>query len=261
MKASLLALAFVLLNAAHAYADPLPPRETARVGERWQYNVGVFNPLTLGLGSRVEVRTHPLLFFVAPNAVLRVSHVRGPVSITGEYGFSIPTLGMRLLQGYLFPSWDKSDRTIGWSIVPRVGAVATWGLDTPDVVSASADVAFGVPFSHSDAAPLGAPAPIEVLFAPALSGYRLRVGAVYDRALLPWLRARATVDGYYYGIDDGPTLSTCVGLAVDVAVGRMSRFTLGAVWWNSNQHERDEESQRPMRSNDFYPTLDFIWSG
>lgn len=261
MKAVVLVWVLVAGIASTASADPLPPRDTARVGERWRYNVGVFNPLTLGLGSNVEVQTHALLFFVAPNAVVRVSHVRGPISLTGEYGLSIPTLGMRLLQGYLFPSWEKSDRKVGWAVVPRVGAVATWGLDTPDVVSANADVAFGIPLSHNDAGPLGAPAPIEVLFSPVLAGYRAHLGVTYDRALLSWLRTRATIDAYYYGTDTGPTVSTCVGLAFDVAVGSMSRFSVGAVWWNSDQHERDEVTQQPLRSNDFYPTLDFIWSG
>ena len=127
-QATLLALAAVSVPGwAHGQdAQPgLAPRDTALGVDR--YAIGVFNPLAVRLNDRLELRTHPLLFLVAPNAVLRVQHRTDPTgwSLTAEYGLSIPTIAMRLSQGYLFPSWDRGGGHIGWSAAPRAGILAS----------------------------------------------------------------------------------------------------------------------------------------
>ena len=89
----------------------------------------------------------------------------------------------------------------------------------------------------------------------------MHAGAIYDRSLVSWLRARGYADVYVYGGSDGPALSVCAGIALDFAVGQMSRFSIGGIWWNSDQHARDPVTNEDLRSNDFYPTIDFIWAG
>jgi hypothetical protein len=251
----------------------LLPRETALVGVE-RFSVGVFNPLTLRLSERMELRSHPLLFLVAPNAILRVGYVRNPTgwSMAAEYGLSIPTVAMRLSQGYLFPSWKRGGGTIGWTVAPRAGAVVTRGFSTPTAVTASIDLTVGVPISRSDAMPLDAPAPLNLLMAPVLTGARAHAGVLIDRALTDALRLRGYGDAYVIGRSSlrsavqglgWSNLVTRVGLGLDFSPGRrrLNRLTLGFAWWNSDQHEIDETTFERVRTNEFWPTVDFVWAG
>jgi hypothetical protein len=251
----------------------LLPRDTALVGVE-RYAVGVFNPLTIRLSERMELRAHPLLFLVAPNAILRVGYVRDADgwSMAAEYGLSIPTMAMRLSQGYLFPSWERGGGTIGWSVAPRAGVVVTRGFSRPTTVTVATDVTVGVPISRSDAMPLDAPAPLNLLMAPVLTGARAHLGVLIDRQLTSALRLRGYGDAYVIG-QSSPrnavgglgwsNLVTRVGVGLDLAPGRrrMNRVTLGLAWWNSEQHEIDEATFERVRTNEFWPTLDFIWAG
>lgn len=273
LRLTLLALWSTTPALAANHAE-LSPRETALVRpEPGSYSVGVFNPLTLTVARSLELRTHPLLFLVAPNAILRVPHralvlVPGQWGLTGEYGLSIPTLGMRLTQGTLFPSWEHGEGHIGWSVVPRAGLVFSGVGDGKDVFSASADLAMQVPLTHSDAEPLDAPAPLDLLFAPTLGGYRARAGVLYDLPLGRRLRLRGYGDVYVYGRDaeleapdDWEHVTTRLGVGADWGFGRQldKRVHLGVAWWNSDQHAIDPNSFERVRSNDVWPTLDFIW--
>jgi hypothetical protein len=240
----------------------LRARDTAHVGPQGSYSVGVFSPLTVALSDSLELTTHPLLFLVSPNALLRIPHYRGrDWHLTGEYGVSVPTLAMRALQGFLFPSWETSDKQVGWLVVPRAGVVASHGDVTDPVLTVNLDVAKGFAVGGNDAVtPLGAPAPLELLFAPVLNAYRARLGATYDLPLLQRLRLRVGGDLFLHGKDPSP-FTVRAGAALDLAVGRMSRLTLGAMWWNSHQHAVDLATGLQHRSNDVWPSLDFIWAG
>jgi hypothetical protein len=252
-----LLLTLALAAATEAAAEGLPARETAHIGPR--ASVGVFNPLSVPLSETLEVRGHPLLFLVSPNAVLRVRHLEvREWTLTGEYGLSVPTLAMRLTQGFLFPSWNTSDKRVGWTVVPRAGLVASHGAPSGNVLTLAADVAAGVPLGPNDATSLGTLAPLEVLLAPALAGWRAHAGALYDLPLSARLRGRAYADLYLHKARPSP-VTFRVGLGLDVGVGESSRFTVGAQWWNSDQHARDMATGERHRSNDFVPTLDFIW--
>lgn len=264
------------LSLAQEAAPRLSPRETAYVNPApWSYSVGVFNPLTLGLPGGFEVQTHPLLFLVAPNAVARVPHramvlVPGQWGLTGEYGFSVPTLGMRLTQGTLFPAWAHDEGQIGWMVVPTAGLVSSWVGPRLDVLTARLDLAAGVHLTHNDAQPLDAPAPLDLVFAPALGRYRARASLLYDFPLGERLRLRGYGDVYVYGRDSEVELprgfenvTTRLGVAVDLGLGAplTKRLTAGVAWWNADQHAIDPETFERVRSNDVWPTLDFVWEG
>ncbi len=277
MNRAALAFAFALaiglaMRAGELHAQNLGARDTAAAVQR--YSVGVFNPLTLRIGERLEIRSHALLFLVAPNAVLRVHHCDDPAgwSFTSEYGLSIPTLAMRLSQGTLFPSWERGGGHIGWYAAPAVGLVVTRGAAAPTAVTFLADLTVGIPITPSDAMPLDAPAPLNLLMAPVLTGIRTRAGVLVDRALGSRFRVRGYADLYVHGQSSiamahpeslgWSNLTTRVGAGVDFAPGarRMNRVTVGVAWWNSDQHEIDEATFARVRSNEVWPTFDFIWT-
>lgn len=279
MKAALLA---VLLTAGLASAQTLPARNTADVGPRGSWSVGVFNPLRFSPLDGVEFETHPLTFFVAPNVDARVALLRSSWRLTAEAGLSLPTFGLRLTKGYLFPLWATSDNDIGWMLIPRLGLVLSGDASPRGVWTVTADAAFRVKLGPNSAAPLNTYAPLEVLLAAPLTGLCTRVGGAYDHALTRRLRLRGEVNLYLTGSQGdlfvsgrdvgalasvSPLIATAhVGL--DLAVFRHSRVTLGVLWANSDQGATrlttgaDGYSERQrVRSNDFLPTLDFIWAG
>ena len=263
----------IITTAALAVAGSVDPQNTAAVGEH-RYRVGVFSPLTVRLGEQLELQGHPLLFLVSPNALLRVGLAARPAGwdIATEYGLSIPTVMMRLSQGYLFPSWERGGGTIGWTAAPRAGVLFGRMLPAQVALTLKGDLTAGIPITHSDAMPLDAPAPLNVLMAPVLTGVRARVGALAERPLGARVRVRAYGDLYLHGrtsILQPPAglrwsnLTTRLGIGVDVLLGslRLNRITLGMAWWNSDQHEIDATTFQRVRSNEFWPTLDFVWAG
>jgi len=248
----------VFLWAATGFPESFLARETAQVGKRWDYSVGVFGPLQLGIADGVELRAHPLLFFVSPNLDVRVAHIRAETfSLAGEYGFSIPTLALRLTQGFLFPTEGKN---IHWAVVPHAGARASFGNTEGNVFTVLADIAIGVPLEKNELTPMGAWPFLEVALAPYITGFRGQVGALYDYKLNELFRLRGHADAFFHRA--APSVLTLRGgLNVDIRVGRMSRLSVGGVWWNADQHAINERTLERVRSNDFLPTLDFIWAG
>lgn len=261
MTRALLVALSLLFVTGPAAAQGLRARETAEVGPKGSYSVGVFNPLRYALSDGFELQAHPLLFFVSPNLLARVGH--GSLAgfrIAGEYGVSVPTPAMRLSQGFLFPTWDKSDRQVGWFLVPRAGLVASRAARASDVLTLRLEGAAGIPLTRNDATAFESVAPLNVLFAPVLTGWRARIGAVYDASLSPSWRLRGYADLWLHGRQ--PSLFTVdAGLGLDFAVGESSRVSFGAMWWNADEHEIDPATHEPVRSNLFVPTLDFIWAG
>ncbi len=278
---TLLSLILACLLPLSAIAAEAPSREptlwaldSAYTRPAGSWSIGVFAPGRYAFTDTLELEVPPLVSLVAPTATLRVAHVKSArFALTGEYGLSIPTFGLRLTRGYLFNSGAESGQ-IGWFVVPHAGLVATTPMGEKAELTGRASLAVGVPVGgettvnalHSFLAPL------DLMTAPLLRGFRARLGAGYDRALLPWLRLRTSVDGYLVGAGrpgvapSSPLLfSAHVGL--DMQVGQRGRFTVGGIWWNWDQRAtvvrtgEDGFAQRvPVRSNDFLPTLDFIWS-
>ena len=277
------ALILCTMVALAAPARGLEARDTADVHRPGTWSVGLFNPLVYGWKKGVEVETHPLLnLFGSPNAVLRVRHGdAGAWRLTGEYGLSLPTPAFKLakpfgLSGDLFPSCkvtaddaslSKWCQTPGWILVPRLGLLASNALDET-VTTLRADLAVGVPLGGERGRPLDAWAPVDLRFAPALNGWRAHVGGRVDRALTHRLSVDGELHGYVVGASGNRnplTLAAHAGL--DVAVGAASRFTLGVMYFNSDQRAvrivKDADgfsTVRNVRTNEFWPTIDFIWS-
>ncbi|HEX8441121.1 hypothetical protein [Archangium sp.] len=276
-------LLLVLLGSTLAFSQPRPARDTADVGPRGSWSVGVFNPLRIAVHDRVEFQTHPLLFLVAPQVDARFALVRSPLRLTAEAGLSVPTFALRLTKGYLFPSWATSQNDIGWMLIPRAGLSLSGDVLAHDVWTLKADAAFRVALGPNSATPLNSfLTPLDLALAAPLTGFRSRVGGAYDHAFNDRLRLRGELNLYVTGSqgnlivsgqDVGPiaTVSPLVltaHLGVDIAVFQHSRITAGVLWANADQgatrviEGSDGFSERVrVRSNDFLPTLDFIWAG
>ena len=246
---------------ASARADLLPARDTADVGVEGSWSIGLIAPLTYAISDGLEVQTHPLFFLVAPNFVVRAEHGQAlGFRFAGEYGAFCPTPAMRLTQGYLFPSWAETGGQIGWVVVPHAGIVATRGNRYERTLSFSVDAALGVPLTHGNPISFGGVAPVDDELAPVTTGFRVRLNATYDAAILSWLRARAWLTLSLHGRNPSP-VGVSAGGGFDLGVYKAWRVTAGFMWWNADTGAIDEASHAHVRSNDFFPTLDFIWAG
>ncbi|MGA9520853.1 MAG: hypothetical protein WBV82_05270 [Myxococcaceae bacterium] len=277
---AILTLLVAILVPAGALAESAPSQQSLwALDAAWtrpagSWSIGVFAPARYAFTDTLELEVPPLVFLVAPTATVRVAHVKRPgLAITGEYGFSVPTFGLGLTRGYLFSSGAQTGK-IGWFVVPQAGLVATIPVGERAQLTGRASVAVGLPVAgETTVSSLDSPlAPLDLMTAPLLRRFRARVGAGYDRALLPWLRLRTSLDGYLVGsppegfAQSSPLfISGHVGL--DFRVGGQSRFTLGGIWWNWDQFHSEVRvgpegfaERVHVRSNDFLPTIDFIWS-
>ena len=266
--AAILVGAGVFLGGAAALAQPMPARDTARVMAAGKWRAGLFNPLEIGIGHGAEVSTSivPLLS-LAPNVAVRVEMGRwGPATITGEYGLAVPTGAMRLLGGYLFPSFANGQGEVGWSLVPTAGLWVSGG--ERGVLTGRLETAIGIPLGDTSVTSLDTYAPVELLFAPTLNGFRTRVGAMYDYGLLDWLRARAGVSGTLIGASPSPPRSPfyfSAEAALEVRLGSYVRVSAGVVYFNSDQRATEVQTGEDgfahrvsVRSNDVFPTFDVI---
>lgn len=248
------------------------PLDTAAPVERW--SVGVLDPLRLGLTDGVELATHPLLFLVAtPNAELKVRTVRTREwAVASTFGLSVPTVAMRLTQGYLLPTWDKDGGRVGWFVVPSVGLLATrWLRSGRDAFTFGLETAIGLALGANDARPVDGWAPLEIAFGPALHGTRVHAHVTHDVAMTGALRARVGLDAWFLGRrtpepEKSPFILGARG-ALDLRLGAHdTRLSLGFVAWSFDDHRtevrRDEAGkwQRVrVRSTDVWPVLDLIW--
>lgn len=275
-----LCLLLAFAAAPAAAAEPAV-RETADLLSKGQWSVGVFNPLRIGLSDQVELVTHPLLDLTgSPNAVVRVAHRTGSLRITGEYGLSLPTVGARLMKGFFFPNWETSGRNVGWMLVPRAGVVVSGDAGPRGVWTARADVAARLPLGDNDAMPFESfLAPLDLVFAPALTGFRARMGAGFDQALTEKLRVKGELNVYATGgnpegyaqpadVDGtGVPLYVYAHAGLDVALSPRARLAFGVAWYNYQQFGRklvtgDDgfSTYERVRSNNVLPTVDFIWT-
>jgi hypothetical protein len=265
------ALATLVLAPGTASAElPLGARDTAHVLPEWEWRAGIFAPVAVGVGHGVELTTSLAPWFLAsPNVAVRVElGTAGPVTLTGEYGLSVPTGSMYVLQGYLFPSFKNGDGQIGWSLVPTFGLFASAGKRTENVLTGRLETAIGIPLGETSLTPLDTYAPIELIYAPALTGYRARLGGMYDHAFFSWMRGRVGVTGYMVGKSPYPPRSpfyASAEAAVELALGGRVRLSLGAIYYNYDQRDRKQEQGDDgkrrwvsVRSNDLYPTVDLI---
>jgi hypothetical protein len=251
-----------------ADAEPLAARDTAAVLPPGAWSIGLFDPLRIGIRKDIEITTHPIFdVLLSPNAALRVLWAGGSrLRLLGEYGLSIPTMAMRWLgQGYVFPSWDDDGGRVGWFVVPSAAAVVASG--DVGVWTARVETAVGIPIGPNEATLPESWAPLDLVFAPALTGLRTRVGAAYDHPLASWLRLRVAVDGWMVGKTFEPprdSLYESAQITFDIRLGPHGRLVLGGSVFDSDQH-RTEVICSPrcrrerVRSVDFFPVVDFVW--
>lgn len=285
-----LALATLLAQAEPevqaAEPQPRPARDTADVGDKGSWSMGLFNPLTVALHHRIELRLHPALFFVAPHFNLRLALLKGggaPVRVTLETGMQVPTLLMQLTKGYLFPTWASGADNIGWMLITRYGLLVSGDAFAHDVWTVGADASFRIPLGPNSATPLHSfLAPLEIITAAPLTGFLGHAGGAYDHAFGTRLRLRGSLDLYVTGpqgdvkegmLAKGPVAAISpfiitAHLGLDIAVFKHSRVTLGVLYANYDagasevRTGSDGFSDRVrVRSNNFLPTLDFIWAG
>ncbi|MBK8259536.1 MAG: hypothetical protein IPK82_43620 [Polyangiaceae bacterium] len=275
-----LAAAFTISSTASG--QPMWARDTASVLPPWKWRGGLMAPVELGIGNGVELSTSLAPWFMlSPNLSVRaeLGHI-GNASFLGEYGLSFPTPSMYMLQGYLFPSFTNGDGKIGWAMVPLVAISGSLPLTRREnenapqvaayrgVLTGKLDAAIGIPFEHTDIKPLETFAPIDLVYAPALNGHRVHLGVMYDHAILNWLRGRVGISGYWVGQSPYPPRSPftfSADASLEVALGKHVRVALGGVYFNSDQRatalERGDDGRLrrvSVRSNDIYPTFDFI---
>jgi hypothetical protein len=276
----------VALFATAGLATPRPARDTAEVGNKGSWSVGIFNPLRIAVTDRVELQAHPLVFFVAPNIDVRFGIWKPQdegLRLTAEAGLSLPTFGMRLMKGFFFPSWETSTNDIGWMLIPRFGLLLSGRLFEHDVWTVRADAAFRLALGPNNATPLNSfLAPLDLLLAAPLTGFVTRGGIAYDKALGDRFRLRGELNLYVTGAQGnlivgaanvGPiaplsSIYITSHLGLDIAVFQQSRITVGALWANYDQGatevitRADGFSERVrVRSNNFLPTIDYIWAG
>jgi len=212
---------------------------------------GIVHPLRHALTARVELEVHPLAFLLAPHGTVRVSHLTGRTRLTGEYGLSAPTPAMEATRAYLFPS---DGAPLPFYLVASTGMVLSRGAPRR-VWTGRLEVAVGLPFGNGDPEPLDTYAPIELLFAPALHGYRADLGGDLDLALARFLRARFSLDAFAYG----DRFAVRVAAAADLRLARRLRLSAGAAYYNYDQHAITAAGAR-RRSNDLFPLLDLFYA-
>ena len=282
----------LVLVASSALATPRPARDTADVGNKGSYSVGIFNPLRIAFHNRFELQANPILFFVAPHLDFRFAILKPPVEdgqlpmgvrLTAEAGLLMPTFGMRLMKGFFFPTWATTTNDIGFMLIPRVGLMVSGDFLTHDVLTFRLDGALRIPMGPNNATPMNSfLAPLEILFAAPLTGFCGRLGGAYDHAFGDRLRLRGELNIYLTGQQGNLNVEgTNVGaiaaispfiftahLGLDIAVFKYSRITIGGMFANYDQGatqvvtRADGFSDRVrVRSNNILPTLDFIWAG
>lgn len=268
MNKLLAALAGLSLGLLSTPASALPARSTADIVEPGRWSIGAFDPLRVGVTHDVELVTHPVLdLLLSPNLEARVVMARrGSLRVTGEYGVSVPTYAMRLTQGYLFPAWKTSDNRVGWFVVPSTGLAVSYGEAT--VWTARLEVAAGIKVGRNDARPLDTWAPLELLLAPPLTGYRSHLTLGVDHPFLPWLRGRASLDGWIIGPSDPPRSRFLFGgsAALDLKTSERTTLTLGAIVYDYDQHRTEvvrgddgRWQRKRVRNVDVWPMIDFVY--
>ncbi|MSP17629.1 MAG: hypothetical protein EXR73_13675 [Myxococcales bacterium] len=276
---------------AHARRDTgLGPRDTALLAPRGTLSIGLFAPLTYTPRADVELAVHPLVFAMAPHLGVKVRHLgAGDLTLTGDYGLSLPSVALRNelplgLRGYLTPACKVTDhdpaladscQLPGWILVGRAGVLATLATGARAAprrtLTLGADLAVGALLAGDRGHALGAWPWLELLLAPAIDGWRARVGAAWDEAPGPrWLRVRAAVDTFLAARradDDRSPITLRAELGGDLRLSRSARVALSLYYWNSDTRAQaivEGDDGHPdrvfVRSHDLLPWADVIWA-
>jgi hypothetical protein len=272
VRTTFAAVAAMTFLSVTARAEPLRAREGASLQAPGAWSVGLIEPTRIGLTKNLELAGQPFAWLLlSPNAELRVGLGDiGGWTFSSTAGLSVPTGSMRLTQGYLFPTWEATERKPGWVLVPSFGVRASSSTNTraPSLVTLHFETALGVPLGDREATPLETYAPIELLYAPALEGLRTRAGATWSVAFGDHVRARLLGEAAMLGRTTDVPRSPMVfhgSLIGEVGLGRRVRLEAGIHAYESDQRrteliERDDGTVRRerIRSLDWFPAFDVI---
>lgn len=275
MKRALLLGAAALVFAPRPAAAERPvAREGASLMPPGAWSIGLLSPARLGLSETLELDTQALSWLLlSPNAEVRLKlGGAGSWLFASTYGLSLPTGAMRLTQGVLFPTSETSGQRPAWVLVPSLGVLASSGpRDAAALVTFHLETAFGVPLGERTTPTLETYAPVELLFAPALTGLRTRAGANGSHALGTVVRARVLAEALTMGRRTDVARSPLVfhgALALEFAIGRRIAVELSGHVYESDQHRTrlvdagDGTVRRErVRSVDVFPSLDVIVRG
>jgi hypothetical protein len=144
MSNAILAAYLVAMGSADALQDPIYTlTESPTQHEAGAFSFGVFDQVRIGISDRIELGFTGLTSLTGPDPALRYilkSNDKHALSITA--GMSIPTYGLRLMQGTVL----TSDQVIPWVLIPGLGFNSSHHTDTFDW-SVGALTRFGVPLS------------------------------------------------------------------------------------------------------------------
>ncbi len=274
MKARLLSVLSLLAAigvSAPARAEPMRAREGAHLLAPGAWSGGLVAPVRVGLTRRYELSTQAFEWLLlSPNAELRTDLGNiGSWTFASTMGLSVPTMSMRLTQGYLFPTYENEGKKPGWVVVPSFGVLASSGPARAEgLLTLHFATSLGLPLGDRNATPLETYAPIDLVFAPALTGLRVRTGATYSHAIGNHVRARLLGEIAMMGSKTDVPRSPLVwhaALTGEVALGRRVRIEGGVHAYESDQR-KTELVERPdgtvyrerVRSLDFFPAIDVI---
>jgi hypothetical protein len=105
-------MVILLMMAAIAYGQGEFASAGAATVPQGRWQIGVFQPLRYGWKSNAEVSTHPLLFFVMPNAQIKWAHGKaGDFDWATCHSFYYPTMLLRAIAkegigGLISPEFD-----------------------------------------------------------------------------------------------------------------------------------------------------------
>ena len=245
------------------------------------WHVGLFNPLRYQVNETWSLQGHPMVAIAHPSIEVhqRLAETN-QWRLNAHYGLSLPSQSLRNevpigLRGYLTPSClveaaeserNTGCREAGWSIAPAFGVrYSHRGFFTYTI---DADVTYGLMLNGERPTPLDTYAPLEIVYAPLTHRHRSHLGV---RAHHQWSGGAAYAfefDVYRLGqVDDRSPWVYTAYTGIDFALGKTTSMTLGLIYWNSDQRamklEKDADgfvSKRLVRSHDFYPTFDVLWS-
>ncbi len=275
----LLLCGFVLSSPVVAEAEL--DRESAFMLPDGTWSFGIFNPTRYQINKTWAVETHPLGILFLPHVTAYHHWASGSDwALTGRYGLAVPSWSLRFgvplgLKGYLAPAClvdeaepDRNAQCMeaGWAITPTVGAAYSIKKDWTFTVDA--DLAAGLMLSGDRPLPLDSVAAVDMSYAPLTHSYRAHVGLRATKAFLPWLRAMFELDGYRVGIvDDRSPWALSAFAGVDFQCTKHMVLTLGTIYWNHDQRAMVLEDigdgfvkKAMVRSHDFLPTIDLIWT-
>lgn len=180
--------------------------------------VGLFRPVTVGIGERFEVGTAGLVALIAPRV-----EGKGTIWSDGSTAFAataelgMPTFGLRQLQtGFL--QLVNAEQTIPITLVPGLGAIAGWRNDAL-VVSLGVEARAGIPLGESTLTPQDLEW-FDPMITPLTEGWsaqaHLRVDWLPTSVWVVTAQARVELAG---GPDLGGKIFVLRGLGSHMAVG------------------------------------------